>query len=133
MIGVRKLSTVNLRSKFGTWSLALFLFALPLLNCTLPARAMTTAEKECCKKMAGECGSAGMSQSHSCCPKNGSVENLPIVKAASPTTDHFALSALHIVPQTELVPAVTLGLHVLDSSEHGPPCETPPSTTVLRI
>lgn len=132
MMGARKLNTVSLRSKFGTWSLALFLLALPLLNCTLPARAMTVAEKECCKKMANECGSAGMGQSHSCCPKNGSVENLPIVKAASPTTDHFGLSVLHIAPQIELVPAVILGLHVLDSSEHGPPGETPP-TTVLRI
>lgn len=94
---------------------------------------MTTAEKECCKKMAGECGSAGMRQSHSCCPKNGSVENLSIAKAASPTTDHFALSVLHTVPQTELVPAATLGLRVLGSSEHGPPGETHPGTTVLRI
>jgi hypothetical protein len=30
--------------------MAFLLFALPLLNCVTPAQAMTTAEKECCKK-----------------------------------------------------------------------------------
>ncbi len=132
-VGVRKLNTLNLQSKVGVWLLALLVFGLPLLNCVLPAQAMTTAEKECCKKMAGECGRAGMAQSHSCCPPNGSVDTLPLVKAASPALTQFTLPVVHVIPQAELIASTDAFLSPWAMQVHSPPGETPPNTTVLRI
>jgi len=134
IIGTRKLNPLNLSSKFGVWLLALLLFGMPLLNCVSPAQAMTTAEKECCKKMAGECGRAGMSQSHSCCPPNGSVDTRPLlVKAAPPVLSHFTLAVAHVIPQTEFASAVSAVSTPWAAQVHSPPGETPPNTTVLRI
>lgn len=119
--------------KIGGWFLAFLLFGLPLLNCALQAQAMTAAEKECCKKMAGQCGRAGMAQSHSCCPPNGSVDDRPILKAVPHVSTNFTLSIVEVVPQTKLVASLTASLPLFDSLVHGPPGETPPNTTVLRI
>lgn len=94
---------------------------------------MTASEKECCKKMAGQCGHAGMGQSHSCCPPNGSLDNIPTLKAASPVSAHFTLSVVHVVPQAELMAFVATALPLSDSLVHGPPGETPPDGSVLRI
>jgi len=124
---------LNLSGKFGVWLLALLLFGLPLLNCVTPAQTMTTAEKECCKKMAGECGRAGMAQSHSCCPPDGSVDTHPLVKAASPALSHFTLAVAHVIPETEFASSASSVLAPWAVQVHSPPSETPPNTTVLRI
>ena len=132
--GTRKLNPLNLSSKFGVWLLVLLLFGLPLLNCVTPAQAMTAAEKECCKKMAGECGRAGMAQSHSCCPPSGSVDTRPlVVKAASPALSHFTLAVVHVIPAAEFASAASAVLTPWAGQVHSPPGETPPNTTVLRI
>ncbi len=46
------------------------LAALPVAACVLPGAAMTSAERECCKKMAEQCGEMGMAKSHPCCNLN---------------------------------------------------------------
>jgi hypothetical protein len=120
-------------SKFGVSILAFLLFGLPLLNCVTPAQAMTAAEKECCKKMAAECGRAGMAQSHSCCQSDGSADTCPVLKSASPKIAHFALTIAFEIPHVDLIagPAPVLAPWALQF--HSPPGETPPDTPVLRI
>ena len=124
---------VKLSHRLGGWLLAFLLFGLPLLNCVMPAQAMTAAEKECCKKMAGECGRAGMGQSHSCCPPSGSVDSHPILKATPSASVHITQVAVGILPQVELVAPVATSWPSWMAQVHGPPGETPPHTTVLRI
>ena len=58
---------VRLAVKVGASALALVLAALPVMACTIPGAAMTAVERDCCKRMAQECGKTGMKQSHSCC------------------------------------------------------------------
>src|SRR5216684_3974218 len=53
--------------KAGISMLSLLLLATPIMACLIPAASMTAAERDCCKRMAGECGKARMPQSHPCC------------------------------------------------------------------
>jgi hypothetical protein len=124
---------VTRSTKFGASLLAFLLFGVPVLTCALFAQAMTAAEKECCRKMAGECGRAGMARSHSCCQPNGSVDNRPIVKSASRTAIPFTLAVAHVIQQAELKAPFAAALTIWTNRVHGPPGETPPDTTVLRI
>jgi hypothetical protein len=64
---VDRLVMLKLWIKLGVSALALILVALPVAACVLPGAAMTSAERECCKKMAGQCGDMGMAKSHPCC------------------------------------------------------------------
>ena len=133
ILAVRKLDPMSAFHKFGVLMLALLLLGMPLLNCVTPAQAMTAAEKECCKKMAAECGRAGMAQSHSCCQSDGSPDARPVLKSAYPKVAHFALTIAYVIPHVELIagPAPVLTPWALQL--HSPPGETPPGNTVLRI
>jgi hypothetical protein len=53
--------------RVGVFALAVLFAALPVMACAVPNAAMTAAERECCKKMAGQCGDMGMAKSHPCC------------------------------------------------------------------
>src|SRR5438445_1577295 len=68
-------------AKAGVSLLSLLLFAAPIMACALPAMAMTAAERDCCKRMAGECGKKGMS--HSCCQTTTAPDHLPAIKSSA--------------------------------------------------
>jgi len=53
--------------KVGVSLLLLLVLATPMMACLIPAIAMTAADRDCCKRMAGHCGHKGKAQSHSCC------------------------------------------------------------------
>jgi hypothetical protein len=131
-LGVRKLDPVNKLRKFGIGLLAVLLFGTPLLNCITPTQAMTAAEKECCKKMAAECGRAGMASSHSCCQSDGSGDTRPLLKSAATAIAHHTLVVSHVISHLDLRTSQSAIL-VSQPVQHGPPGETPPGTTVLRI
>lgn len=124
---------MNTLRKFGTGLLALVLFGAPLLNCVTPAQTMTAAEKECCKKMAGDCGRAGMGSSHSCCQSDGSGDTRPLLKSASPAIPYHPLVIAHVTCRFELLTSQSAILVSQPIQFHGPPGETPPDNTVLRI
>src|SRR2546423_12934610 len=113
--------------------MAFLLIGLPLLNCVTAAQAMTTAEKDCCKKMAGECGRAGMAKSHSCCQSSSSLDTRPLTRVASPAIPHFTLYVTDVIPQAEILPSTNSFLSPWAMQFHSPPAETPPDNTVLRI
>src|SRR5947209_20461799 len=92
------LSLVKSVGKFAVLLLALSIFASPLMACLQPDSTLTDEERECCRKMAGECGE--MPSSHSCC-------KMPVRE----TGPYLSNSRLHIS-----VPAQTT-LAILPASE----------------
>jgi hypothetical protein len=131
---VDRLVMLKLLIKVGVSTLALMLAALPVAACVLPGAGMTSAERECCKKMAEQCGDMGMAKSHPCCQPTDSPNDLHALKASS-SQDHLSLVVLHGLPIS--VQGVTclalppLAFHI--SYTHSPPGLESLTTTILRI
>src|SRR5215471_3974165 len=102
----------------------------PAIACMIPARPMTQAEHECCKKMAQNCGSSLMPSSHSCCQVHDHDGRVIPVATYSPTRP-FDVA---IIPQADVQlsasePSVP-GSSVLEAS---PPEPSPGCSSILRI
>jgi hypothetical protein len=120
--------------KFGVSLLSLLLFATPIMACTMQANAMTAAERDCCKRMAQECGKGKMSQSHSCCKTVAMPDHLPAIKSSSDFNSAHQVLLLRMFCRRflwrafrEFAPAVWA------SDMHGPPGSPPVTISVLRI
>ena len=83
-----RLDTLKLRSKVGIWALACILFGLPLVTCAAASATMTSAERECCKKMAERCGDMGMAKSHPCCQATTAPADFHALKTAPSQLHH---------------------------------------------
>jgi hypothetical protein len=116
-------------------ALTVLFAAMPVLACAMPNSAMTAAERECCKKMAGQCGDMGMAKSHPCCQKTSTSSDFDALKTASSQDHHFSLTVFH---------ALALPFAVSSNSSlaqwsfstlypHGPPGLAPTFQTILRI
>src|SRR5216683_6466990 len=95
-----RLMGVRLAIKVGVSALALMLAALPVAACVLPGAAMTSAERECCKKMAKQCGDMGMAKSHPCCQVTATPADLHALKTAPSQLHHVSLVLVHALPPT---------------------------------
>src|SRR6202162_3957412 len=91
---------LKLLIKLGVSALAVMLTALPVAACILPGAAMTSAERECCKKMAEQCGDMGMAKSHPCCRVTATPADFHALKTASSQLDHVSLVLFHALPMT---------------------------------
>jgi hypothetical protein len=122
-------------AKVGVSLLSLLLFATPIMACTLQANAMTAAERDCCKRMAQECGKGKMPQSHSCCKTVAMPDHLPAIKASSDVNSaHPVLVLAHTLPQiADGVPAAEFAAAIWASDMHGPPGLPPVTISLLRI
>jgi hypothetical protein len=135
LVGVDRLVTLKLLIKVGVSTLALMLAALPVAACVLPGAGMTSAERECCKKMAEECGDMGMAKTHPCCKVSATPAGFHALKTASSQLDHVSLVLFHALPLT----AQPDGYFSLAqwssrvSRTHSPPGLEALTTTVLRI
>ena len=121
--------------KLGVSALALMLVALPVAACVLPGAAMTSAERECCKKMAGQCGDMGMAKSHPCCKVTATAADCHALKTASSQLDNVSLVLFHALPLTARTDAY-LSLAQWSSRvscTHSPPGLGSLAATVLRI
>lgn len=102
----------------------------PAIACLVPMQQLTPAERECCRKMAQQCGSSAMPSSHSCCQGHQRDTNVsPVPTYAS--TRPFSVA---IVPKTSIILidfAATLPLS--PALEAPPPESSPGSSSVLRI
>lgn len=108
--------------------LALYWAAAPLLACLVPERAMTTQERECCRHMAEMCGSSHMPQSHSCCKtevRSGYTMLATSDQHSAPVLNMVALVSSRSTPQIDHKGGIV--------TNHHPPGEFLPETTVLRI
>jgi hypothetical protein len=126
---------LKLGSKIAVFALALMLAALPVAACVLPGAGMTSAERECCKKMAEQCGGAGMAESHSCCQISGASSDLHALKAPSSQFTDFTPVVLHGFPASIQVGAqfTLASVPFQVSGTHSPPGLDSLTTTILRI
>ena len=126
---------MRLVTKVGIWVLVALLPAAPTMACLLPSGTLTTAERKCCRDMAGKCGSTGMSSSHSCCQQLASPDSSSFVASGSQQTlDCTVTGAAQYVTAAVQVPAPVVTPHVRwFDAIHGPPEFPPANTSVLRI
>ena len=121
--------------KLGVSALALMLVALPVAACVLPGAAMTSAERECCKKMAEQCGDMGMAKSHPCCKVTATPADFHALKTVSSQLDHVTPVPFHALPLTARTEAYFSLAQWSSrvSCTHSPPGLGSLATTVLRI
>jgi cytochrome c556 len=127
--------TLKLVQKIAVFALAVLFGALPVMACVVPNAAMTAAERECCKKMAGQCGDMGMAKSHPCCQVTATPADFHALKTASSQLHHVSLVLFHALPLTAETGAyVSLAQWSSRvSCTHSPPGLESLTTTVLRI
>ena len=129
------LPVLKVLAKAGVFVLMLLIAALPVAACVLPGAQMTTAEQDCCKKMAEQCGHAGMVKSHPCCQISVAPSNLQALKTSATQISDLTLVVSHSLPvSAQSIAAITVapvGFQISDV--HGPPGLESLSTTILRI
>ena len=121
--------------KVGVFALAVLFAGLPVMACVVPNAAMTPAERDCCKKMAGQCGDMGMAKSHPCCKVSATPADFHALKTASSQLDHVSLVLFHALLLTAQVD-VYFSLAQWSSRvscTHSPPGLESLTTTILRI
>ncbi len=126
--------SVRLVAKIGVSTLALLLAALPVMACTVPGAVMTAAERDCCKRMADQCGHSGMAKPHGCCEIQTAPNDFHALKASFSQLDHFLID-LHAQPVALQTIAVSQLMFTPNTTfpTHGPPGLVYSATTVLRI
>jgi hypothetical protein len=126
---------LKLTHKVGVFALATLFAAMPVMACALPDAAMTAAERECCKKMARQCGDMGMAKSHPCCQSTATPADFHALKTASSQlrTVSLILSwTLAVVCQGDAYFSMAQWSSRV-SCTHSPPGLESLATTVLRI
>ena len=126
--------SVSLTAKIGVSTLVLLLAALPVMACAVPGTVMTAAERDCCKRMADQCGHSGMAKSHGCCGIQTAPNDFPALKASLPQLDHslIDLNAPPVALQTIADARLAFTTNT-PFPTHSPPGLGYPATTVLRI
>jgi hypothetical protein len=126
------LYTVERTGKIVVVFSLLSLFAVPFMACLTPNGMATAEARECCRKMAEQCGEMGMPSSHSCCHPTVRESNPYLASSrVSVSTQHQAISADLAIAHNSLLTDV-FHVQVL-SNTHAPP-ESPPETiSILRI
>ncbi|SRR5258708_4847432 len=121
--------------KLGVFALAVLFAALPVMACVVPNAAMTAAERECCKKMARQCGDVGMAKSHPCCQVTATPADMHALKTPSSQLRRVNLvlfDALPFASQADVyVSSAQWSARV--SCTHSPPGLDSTTTTILRI
>ena len=127
--------TLKLVQKVAVFALAVLFAALPVMACVVPNEAMTPAERECCKKMAGHCGDMGMAKSHPCCKVTATPADFHALKTTASQLDHVSLVLFHALPLTaQTDPYLSLAQwSSCVSCTHSPPGLQSLTTSVLRI
>jgi hypothetical protein len=126
---------VRLVAKAGVSILAMLLAVLPVAACVLPGAGMTSAERECCKKMAEQCGDMGMAKSHPCCKVTATPTDFHALKSTSSQLDHVTPVPFHALPLTARTDAYFSLAQWSSrvSCTHSPPGLESLTTTILRI
>ena len=126
---------MKLLRTIGIYGLAFVFGALPVMACVVPNGAMTPAEHECCKKMAGQCGDMGMAKSHPCCQVTATPADFHALKTASSQLQHVSLVLFHALPPTAQANGYfsLAQLSSRVSCTHSPPGLESTTTTILRI
>ncbi len=125
------LSKVRSGCKLAALLLALSVFASPLMACLQPETTLTSEERDCCRKMAGDCGE--MPASHSCC-KTTVRDTDPYLSSSRVQISAPTQAAVAVLPISETIGLPNLISQFVISSDAHPPPESPPvKTSILRI
>jgi len=120
--------------KVGVSVLSLVMLGAPIMACVIPAAATTAAERDCCKRMAQECGK-GMAKSHSCCQTATAPDHMPAIKSSSDVASKplamVLVLALPPIPTAATMPES--GSSPWATDIHSPPVSPPVTISVLRI
>jgi hypothetical protein len=121
--------------KAGVSILSLLLMATPIMACLIPAASMTAAERECCKRMAGECGKPGMPHSHPCCQTTTVPNQFAAIKSSSNVNAvQLALAVTYALDYAFMTPTLQeSGSAPWAADIHSPPISPPASISILRI
>jgi hypothetical protein len=120
--------------KVGVALLSLLLLATPIMACLVPAAAMTAAERDCCKRMAQECGNKEMPQSHSCCQTTTVPDHLAAIKSSSDLNSAHLLVFAHAINSAPTIATVLVsGSSPWAVDIHSSPVSPPVAISVLRI
>jgi hypothetical protein len=119
----------------GKVALSLLLLATPIMACLVPAAAMTEAERDCCKRMAHDCGNSGMMKSHSCCQSTTVPSYLGTIKSSFDSNSmHFGLVFAHALPpMLRIATAPEFDSSPWAADIHSPPISPHVAISVLRI
>ena len=125
---------VRLATKIAVSALALLLAALPVTACAVPGAVMTAAERNCCKRMANQCGHSDMAKSHGCCQIQTAPNDFHALKASFSQLDH-SLIDLHVQPAALQTIADSHLIFTTNTTSptHSPPGLVSSASTVLRI
>ena len=117
--------------KLAALLLALSVFASPLMACLQPETTLTSEERDCCRKMAGDCEE--MPASHSCC-KTTVRDTDPYLSSSRVQISAPTQAAVAVLPVSETIDLPNLISQFVTSSDAPPPPESPPvKTSILRI
>jgi hypothetical protein len=121
--------------KVGVSLLLLLVLAKPMMACLIPAIAMTAAERDCCKRMAGHCGHKGKVRSHSCCQTIAVPDHFAAIKSLSVVNgQHPPMFVAYNVHPGLTIPTVPeFGSALLAVDIHSPPDSPAVVVSVLRI
>jgi hypothetical protein len=119
----------------GKVAVSLLLLATPIMACLVPAAAMTEVERDCCKRMAHDCGNSGMMKSHSCCQSTTVPSYLGTIKSSfDSNSTHFGLVfAYALPPMLGIATTPEFGSSPWAADIHSPPISPHVAISVLRI
>ena len=122
-------------SKVGVSLLFLLVLATPIMACLIPEIAMTAAERDCCKRMAGHCGHKGKVQANSCCHTIAVPDHFAAIKSLSVVNGQHPpmLVAYQVHPGLTILTVLEFGSALLAVDIHSPPVSPPVVVSVLRI
>jgi hypothetical protein len=119
-----------LRQLMGVLLLGLT-FGSPVMACLIPGVEMTTAERECCHKMAYECGPSAMASSHTCCQTSPQRDS---AVSPTPTYSPARYFTMAVIPQGAAAVSQYASIsRQLPTLEVPPPEPSPACSSVLRI
>jgi hypothetical protein len=101
----------------------------PQLACFMPENMLTEAERDCCEKMASECG--GTNMSHECCRTVVRSDVGIATKVVRSVMPHFDVAAR--MPQTVAILCQTFSPQFLIENGHAPPGQAEVTFLTLRI
>jgi len=113
-------------------SFALWWAILPQFACFLPIETHSTAESDCCKQMAGQCGGASM-QIHKCCGETRRPDVAMTAKTFREAAPDVAILAPANPFEALAAPPSAISSGFLTGDIHAPPHDPSVSFLILRI
>ena len=123
---------VKWTGKLVVLSLAVSLWAAPLMACMLPDALLTAEERECCKDMGDQCGQMEMPSSHSCCKPTVREGDSYIISSRF-TASHPQLLAVPQIACADILLPTNLSRSNSLVQVGSPPVSPPETISILRV